>query len=82
MIIQSQNEATKAKEVQKAQQKMLQTKIPNKMQEKVVTISNNSIKQYGGPRVLNFTMSNFNGMEKETLPKKTIILNQKVKSIL
>lgn len=52
-----------------------------KIQEKVTT-SSSSIKQYGGPRVLNFSMSNFNGMEKEnTSPKKAIILNQKVGQI-
>lgn len=37
------------------------------------------VKKYGGPRVLNFTMSNFNGLEKEA-PKRPpqLILNQKL----
>lgn len=87
-IIQSHNEATKTKEGQKVQpHKLLQSKIQSRGQEnKQQSASSHHqstsplVKQYGGPRVLNFTMSNFNGnMEKENAsPKKTIILNQKV----
>lgn len=77
-MLQSQIEAIKSKNCQKTQ-KVLQTKMQQKLPDKVTTSSSSSIKQYGGPRVLNFTMSNYNGMEKEnTSPKKAIILNQKV----
>ncbi|XP_050304486.1 protein tramtrack, alpha isoform isoform X2 [Anthonomus grandis grandis] len=65
----------KSKDMQKAQKPL---KSQNKSQEKVVATSS-SVKQYGGPRVLNFSMNNFNGLEKEnTSPKRAIILNQKV----
>lgn len=81
-ILQSQSEAIKSKNPPKTQ-KVLQTKMQQKIQEKVTTSSSSSIKQYGGPRVLNFSMSNFNGIEKEnTSPKKAIILNQKVCQII
>lgn len=77
-IIQSQTEATKAKEKQKAQ-KTVQNKSQHKLPEKSPIIITNPVKRYGGPRVLNFSMSNFNGMEKENAsPKRAIILNQKV----
>ncbi|XP_066246018.1 zinc finger and BTB domain-containing protein 14 isoform X1 [Euwallacea similis] len=76
-IIQSQSEATKSKEIQRVQ-KALQAKVQQKVQDKVV-VAGASVKQYGGPRVLNFSMSNFNGIEKENASaKKAIILNQKV----
>ncbi|KAL1488466.1 hypothetical protein ABEB36_014937 [Hypothenemus hampei] len=83
-IIQAQTDATKI-QAQKVQ-KMLHHKMQQKtQQEKVVNSSGNNLKQYGGPRVLNFSMTNFNGMEQETSPSastssksRTLILNQKV----
>ncbi|KAF7274654.1 hypothetical protein GWI33_012672 [Rhynchophorus ferrugineus] len=65
-----------------AQSKTSQNKVQNnKTQEKSggAQSASSNVKQYAGPRVLNFTMNNYNGaIEKENSPKKTIILNQKV----